>query len=218
VERLPQSTTNRNEKRHKVLLFDLGGVLVEFRGVEPLVELTRGRLDLDAARRFWLESPAVRKFEIGACTADAFVEEVIGELRLELAPASFLRLFLAWEKGPYEGALGLLETLKPHFVLACLSNNNALHWDLLRDGMGFGNPFHRTFLSHEIGMVKPDPSVFRFVASELDVAADRILFLDDNPECIAGARDAGMDAVRVLGVEEAAKEIRSRYPDVFTGA
>jgi putative hydrolase of the HAD superfamily len=47
------------------------------------------------------------------------------------------------------------------------------------------------------GVMKPDPSAFRGGADALGVPAEQIVFLDDMPWNIEGARQAGMTAVRV---------------------
>jgi len=47
------------------------------------------------------------------------------------------------------------------------------------------------------GVLKPDPRAFRHAAAELGLAAERIVFLDDMPANVAGARRVGMTAVRV---------------------
>jgi glucose-1-phosphatase len=202
---------------HSVLLFDLGGVLVEFDGIDSLIELTGGRLGREAARRFWLESPWVRKFEIGACSPGKFAAGAVNELGLTLSPDSFLHEFLHWEKGPYPGALELLETLKPHFILACLSNNNGLHWDFLRGPLGFGNPFQKTYLSQELGLMKPDPAVFDAVIRNLRIPASRILFLDDNPECVEASIGRGMDGRLVKGLGEVVALLSDLYPSILKG-
>ncbi|MCK4804567.1 MAG: HAD family phosphatase, partial [Spirochaetes bacterium] len=56
----------------KVILFDLGGVLVDWDGKGPLVELSGGKLNKEEARRFWLESILVREFETGRLAPDQF--------------------------------------------------------------------------------------------------------------------------------------------------
>jgi glucose-1-phosphatase len=205
-----------NDFPHSVLLFDLGGVLVEFDGIDSLIALTGGRLDREGARRFWLESPWVRRFEIGACSPETFASGVVEELNLSIAPDSFLHEFLHWEKGAYPGALELLDVLRPHFTLACLSNNNGLHWDFLRDQLGFGNPFHRTYLSQEMGLIKPDRNVFQAVLEDLRVPGPRILFLDDNPECVEGAVRSGIDGRPVNGIKEVRALLSVLYPSVIS--
>ncbi len=187
----------------QVVLFDLGGVLVEFDGITPLIALSGNRLSSEEARRFWLMSPSVRRFEVGKCTPAEFARGVARELGLQVAPEVFLRQFVSWDRGPMEGALRLLDALKPRFLLACLSNNNELHWQRLRDEMGLAGKFHRCYLSHEIGLMKPDWEAFEYVVRDLAVSPDQILFLDDNPECVEAAKAVGLSAWQARGVEEA---------------
>jgi glucose-1-phosphatase len=186
----------------QLLLFDLGGVLVQFDGITPLVVLSGNRLTSEEARRFWLTSPSVRSFESGNCTPDQFALAAVKELGLHLEPAAFLREFITWDRGPMEGALSLLDSLKPHFLLACLSNNNALHWHRLCQETDLGGEFHRCYLSHEIGLMKPDREAFDYVVQDLATEPERILFLDDNPECVDTAKGVGMTAYRARGVSE----------------
>ena len=47
------------------------------------------------------------------------------------------------------------------------------------------------------GVMKPDPRAFRGGADELGVPAEQIVFLDDMPWNVEGARQAGMTAIRV---------------------
>ncbi|MBI5396783.1 MAG: HAD-IA family hydrolase [Verrucomicrobia bacterium] len=190
-----------SDGRFEVLLFDLGGVLVEFDGITPLVALSGGALTREQARRFWLLSDAVRRFETGRCNGEEFAAGVITELRLNIAPDLFLQQFVSWDSGPMPGALELLDSLKPRFLLACLSNNNELHWRRLREETGLLEKFHHCFASQEIGHMKPDRESFEHVVRNLGVAPDRILFLDDNPECVDGARAAGLVASCARGVD-----------------
>ena len=49
----------------------------------------------------------------------------------------------------------------------------------------------------EIGVRKPDPEAYLRAARELAVAPEVVVFLDDTPECVDGARRVGMAAVLV---------------------
>jgi putative hydrolase of the HAD superfamily len=50
--------------------------------------------------------------------------------------------------------------------------------------------------------------VFEHVALNLERAPERMLFLDDNQLNVDAAREAGMQAYRVVGVEQAASQLR----------
>jgi putative hydrolase of the HAD superfamily len=192
----------------EVLLFDLGGVLVHWNGIEPIIRLSRQDLEPEDVRRFWLESPSVRQFERGRCSPEEFAVGMIAELELDIAPEVLLVEFLDWDHGPFPEALELLDELKPRFRLACLSNNNELHWRKIRDRYDFGSRFHHAYLSQEIGEMKPDRAAFEHVIRELDVAAETIIFFDDNPECIATALALGLRAHQVRGVYEVRQVLR----------
>lgn len=195
---------NEPTVNHKiqVILFDLGGVLVEFDGIAPLIALSGNRLDKEGARRFWLTSPSVRRFETGKCGAEEFAHHAVAELGLAMAPDVFLQQFVSWDRGPMDGALSLLDALKPHFLLACLSNNNELHWNRLREKTKLPEKFHRCYLSQEIGLMKPDCESFAYVARDLGTQPEHILFFDDNPECVNTAQQLGFTARRTRGVRE----------------
>ena len=49
--------------------------------------------------------------------------------------------------------------------------------------------------SHEVGLAKPDPAVYALVAARLGVEPQEIVFLDDVPDNIAAAQEAGWHAV-----------------------
>ncbi|MEW6186171.1 MAG: HAD family phosphatase [Thermodesulfobacteriota bacterium] len=183
-----------------VLLFDLGGVLVEWDGIEPLKKLSGDRLTTDQARRFWLESPWARKFETGQCTPLEFALGVIEELDLFLSPEEFIRQFISWNRGPHPGALDLLDRLRSQFLLVCFSNNNELHWPILRDKAGINKKFDFCFISYEMGLMKPDQEAFIYVLKEVGRSPEEFLFFDDNPECIEAAIKIGMSAFCVQGV------------------
>ena len=50
-----------------VLLFDLGGVLIENVGFERFNALLSSPIPLEELKTQWLASPAVRSFETGRC-------------------------------------------------------------------------------------------------------------------------------------------------------
>ncbi|UCF35969.1 MAG: hypothetical protein JSU96_14235, partial [Acidobacteriota bacterium] len=105
-----------------LLLFDLGGVFVHWDGITPLLKHSRKKLTAEDARRFWLESPWVRKFETGSCSPEAFARGVIEELDFDMAVEEFVPEFISWDRGPLPGAVALLEELSSIEDLGCLSN------------------------------------------------------------------------------------------------
>ena len=185
----------------KVLLFDLGGVIVHWAGIGKLVELSPKLHDIDEARKYWLASSPVRKFERGQCHWDEFASTLIRELELPMESDAFLPIYSSWIDAPYPGVLELLDSQKSKFVLACLSNTNEVHWKKMRDEYGVGDYFSHCYISHEIGHMKPDREIYDYVLSDLGCPAEEIMFFDDSPECVHGAQVLGFQAHLVLGVD-----------------
>jgi len=185
-----------------VILFDLGGVLIELAGVDRMLELCNHAFSTDELWARWLASEGVRRFESGRASPDEFGAAMLNEFGLSIAAAQFLEEFTAWPKGVFPGSFELLDQLSASYRLACLSNTNALHWPRVCDEMGLACYFDTSFASHLVGMLKPDAEIFEHVVEQLGCPPARILFLDDNQFNIASARAAGMVALRVAGMAE----------------
>lgn len=86
-------------------------------------------------------------------------------------------------------------SLRPQFVTGILSDSadGARREEQMR--YGFEDLVDVIVYSHEVGLAKPDPAVFRLTESKLGVAASEIVFLDDHADHVAAARELGWHAV-----------------------
>ena len=82
--------------------------------------------------------------------------------------------------------------------LGILSNTCPAHWAYCTSGR-FGlldKAFDVTALSYQIGACKPAPEIYREAARLAGVRPDEIFYVDDIAGHVAGARQAGFDAVQ----------------------
>jgi glucose-1-phosphatase len=184
-----------------VVLFDLGGVLIDLGGVAPMKGLAAIDHDDELWRR-WLTCRWVRSFERGECSVDDFAAGMVDDWELPVGPEVFLESFRNWPGGPLPGADELVRNTQRVVPVGCLSNTNAMHWEDFVRWPALGSLDYR-FLSFELGIVKPDRELFDRVAELLPVPAGRVLFLDDNLINVDGATAAGFRAQHVRGVDEA---------------
>jgi len=187
----------------RLLLFDVGGVLVELGGVEVILAWLGNRLTADELWHRWLQSVAVRRFESGQIDAPEFAAGVIAEFGLAVEPKRFLESFIGWPTGLYPGTLELLSRIPRRYRRALLSNSNPLHWPRVLDEMGLRPVFDDHFVSHLTGHIKPDHAAFAHVLQSLGCRPAEVLFFDDNALNIDAARHMGLHAVRVRGLSEA---------------
>jgi FMN phosphatase YigB (HAD superfamily) len=188
--------------RFDIILFDLGGVLVDFGGVQAMKDLS-GLTDDDELWHRWLTCRWVREFERGGCSPEDFAAGVVADWELAISGPEYLESFAGWLGGPLPGAVELVTETKAVVTVGCLSNTNALHWDRSFSQWEVIDALEHRFLSYELGAVKPDREIFDRVADRLDAPRERILFLDDNLVNVEGAREAGFVSSRAQGVAEA---------------
>ncbi len=189
-------------KNVRVLLFDVGGVLVQLSGVETMLDWLGGKLNIEQMWRAWLHSTPVRQFETGKIDAEVFASGVVAEFGLPVEPGQFLDSFKSWPTGLYPGTLEMLARIPRSYHRALLSNSNGLHWPRVVGEMGLGAAFDRHFVSHLTGRIKPDPEAFADVVESFGCAPAEVLFLDDNSINVEAARSFGMQAFRVRGADE----------------
>jgi len=181
----------------KAIIFDLGGVLIDFSGMTDIRSMMRKDPGLDAIRPRWITCPTISAFERGEISSDIFASEFTQTWDLQIEPDDFMRVFKSWIKGTLPGTEQLLVSLRPHYTLACLNNTNPLHWSQMMHDIGLYSQLDQHFASHTLGRMKPDPNVFADVCAEMGFAPSEVVFFDDGVENIEGAKQAGLSAYQV---------------------
>lgn len=190
-----------------VLLFDLGGVLMEFAGFEELGPLIPGAPDRAEIRDRWIRSKSVQQFERGEIPPDRFAVGVIEEFEIDLSPSDFIESFVDWAREPSPETISLLGKLGDSYRIAALSNANEIHTPLHR--RRFEQAIDTFYFSDEIGYVKPDRRVFEHVLRDLGAPPDRIAFFDDTRVNVEAAREAGLNAYSVDGIADLTTQLWS---------
>jgi glucose-1-phosphatase len=185
----------------EVLLFDLGGVLVEFSGVRDLAVLLQGRLSETEIMEQMSHYLPTEQFGLGKLSSREFGERFVKDWNIELSPEDFLREFQSWSKRLLPGAVELLTLLRPRFRLAALSNSNELHWERNTNNLGLTSLFELAISSHQVGLYKPDPQMYLIALDRLGVSPDRVMFFDDVSANVTAASALGIRAFQVEGVE-----------------
>ena len=183
----------------ELLLFDLGGVVVDYVGFSEIQALLSEAVTPEELQERWRACGA-EGFETGHITPSQFAEALGSVLAINVPPDEFLRHFESWSVGFMPGAVELLAELRPHYRLAALSNSNELHWRR-NAAVGVPDEFEAAFSSHELHLRKPDRAIYEEALRRLDVPAANVVFFDDMQMNVEAALEVGMQAHRVVGVE-----------------
>jgi putative hydrolase of the HAD superfamily len=193
----------------EAVLFDMGGVLVELGPFDEALGLSN-EMTSEEFWATWLASPAVRDLESGRCSVQRFADELVIEFGLGHTQGELIEHFTNIPLGLFPGATELVASVPNHLVTGVLSNTNPIHWEGQQDAETIRSLCQRHYLSYELGMTKPDRDIFDHVVGDLGIEPARILFLDDSPSNVDGARDAGLMSEVVKG-PEAGTKVLQRY-------
>ncbi len=178
----------------KALIFDFGNVFLNL-GIEKSMKDTLKSFQLDS---FSEEMYAINYlYEQGLLSTDEFLEFYLG-LFPELKKEEIIQLWNSVLKDFPSYRLKFIQNLalEKKYKLILLSNTNELHIDWVINNVPFYDTFKNSFdnfyLSHEIGLRKPDAAIFEYVLNQNHLKAKDCLFIDDTKEHILGASKLGI--------------------------
>jgi len=177
------------------LLFDLGGVIVPWIGLECLAE--RRETTRENIIETLSKSEAFNAYEAGKCNDSEFCTEMIKLFEYDISPEAFALIWNSWVRPPFPGVVSALQHLKRDYTLACLSNTNVLHWTHLKTMLDLEGVFDHCFASHLIGVAKPAPESYFIPLKSMGVNANDIVFFDDTKENVNAARKLGITSYLV---------------------
>lgn len=88
----------------------------------------------------------------------------------------------------------IIEGLQRKVQLACLSNTNHIHWEVLLSDYPVMNIFSLKMASHLLGCSKPASRIYQNAAKMLGAPPAELLFFDDKLENVEAAKKCGWNA------------------------
>ena len=200
----------------KNILFDLGGVLyhIDYNLTIKAFE----KLGVKEFHKHFSQQQQNNLFdrlETGRVSPEKFFEE----MKVLLPHCTKKQIVDAWNALlldiPQEN-IKLLEKLSKKYRLFLLSNTNSIHIKRINEqlyekyGLKNLNPlFDTVFLSHEIGMRKPNTETFEYVLDEAGIEAKETLFIEDSIQHIESANTVGIQT----RLWESNKPLNGLFPD-----
>jgi len=192
----------------RAVVFDIGGVLE----ITPDLGVDRQwetRLGLSAGGILERMRDVWRGGSIGTITLDDVHEALRDRLGLD---DQTLAQYMAdlWREYVGTANTELIEyarRLRPRYRTGIVSKSFVGARDREQAAYGFEDLVEEIVYSHEAGCSKPDPRIYALICTRLNVPPGEMIFLDDVEACVAGARDAGIYAVRYQDNTQAIAEI-----------
>jgi putative hydrolase of the HAD superfamily len=205
------------ENRLRALVVDYGGVLTNPFGDALSGGLSDAGIDpatFGALIREWTASDAaaspVHALERGDIAIEDLERELAGRLTStdgrKVDTTGLVRRLLAGFEVMAEGMVGVVQRARAHGLLTGLLSNS---WGLGYDRSGWDELFDAVVISGEVRMRKPEPRIYRLVASRLGVRPSECVFVDDIGLNVRGAVAVGMVGIHHADTETTAAELEA---------
>ena len=194
----------------KVILFDLGRVLVDFdhkRAAERISAFCP-KTAIEIYNLFF-ESQVTVAFEAGKITPKGFYLEVKNMLNLKLSYDSFVPIWndIFFLSPKNRSVFRLANSLRAYYKTAMLSNINVLHYEYVKKNFPVFGVFDKIFLSFELGAIKPDKKIYEQVIRQLQVSPQEIFYTDDRAELVESAKSLGIRGAVFTNFEQLVNDI-----------
>ncbi len=214
VQPAPAPAAEGGAVRHDTVVFDLGGVLIDWNPRYLYRSLFRGP-DAEAEMERFLATVCTLEWNAeqdrGRSAADATAELVARfPEHAELIAAYYGR----WEDmlgEPIRGTVRIVDELRDRgYRLLALTNFSHETFPLARPRMAFLDHFDGLVVSGEEGVIKPEPAIFELLCERFDVDPARTFFVDDSPANVAAAAALGFDAVQFHSADQLRSDLADR--------
>ena len=203
-------------KKSKAIIFDLGAVILNIDYQKTIDGFTK--LGIKNAATLYskkVQNNLFNEIETGKISRQKFLTE----LRKQTDNANIKLIERAWNSMLLdlpEERLELIKKLKSNYKIYLLSNTNTIHIEAFKKKLGnvkwlsFCNLFDKMYLSHDLGLRKPDVKIFKYILKEQKLKAEEVFFIDDSPQHISSAKKLGINCHHLLDNED----IIALFPDI----
>ncbi len=190
------------------VFLDFGGVLVRTEDKGPRTRAAeRLGLTYRDMEKIIFESESSRRASTGEIPEEAHWQVVAQALGVPRREADeIVAEFFAGDRVD-TALLDFLRGLRPERRIGLISNA----WSGLRAWIGnqqFEDVFDAMIISAEVGLMKPDPRIYRLALERLGAAPGEAVFVDDMLVNVEAAQGVGMSAIHFTHSDQALDELK----------
>ncbi len=195
-------------KERRIVLFDLGNVLVD---IHPAAFTRHLGIDPATAYRKY-QKPIMRivkEYEGGDRTTDEYLKEMSALFNGRYESSLLKEAMLKVIGEPVEGMEELVRSVAATYETGLVSNTNELHFDHCRGTLPILRHFSKFYLSYKLFSLKPSDSYYKAVLTDLQVSPQSVIFIDDLEENVAGAAKSGMNGIQFTSQDQLERELKA---------
>ncbi len=191
----------------KIIVFDLGGVLV-VDGVYPMIK--------HLTEKFSINRKGVKKFVIkefehmfeGRHTELGFWKKFDKEFEVTTDPKTLEKRLNEYYGIKKDTRKLIIKLRKKGYRVGFLSNSVREIVAYLEKKYKISKLFDFGLYSHTVKIRKPKKKIFRILLKKIAAKPDEIIFIDDNPKYVTGSRSVGIKTIRFVSAAQAARQLK----------
>jgi epoxide hydrolase-like predicted phosphatase len=189
----------------KVILFDVGGVVIDFDDSIYISLLNRNlHISKEKIRKALL--PLLRRGERGSLKSKDMLRILSKRLGVSIASLQWNETVKKYAHANKQ-VLSLMRSLKKHYRIALLSNITFSRFFTMR-GLIDPSLYEKLFASAYLHVRKPDKGIYLHVLKRLGVKPSEVVFIDNLKENVIGAQKVGIKAIQYTTMEKLLSELR----------
>jgi len=194
-----------------VVLFDVGGVLLTNGWDTRERALAAEHFHLDLKELEEKQHAVSNQWECGLISRDAYLDAAVFYKPRDFSREDYFNFILQQSQWLPNGAIGILKQLAAsNKCMVGALNNEARETNEYRfKTFGLREYFKVAFSSCYMGLRKPGLPIYERAIDILGKPPERILFIDDRAENVAGAVNAGMKAIEFKNENQVRSEFAS---------
>ncbi len=192
------------------IIFDMGNVLIDFRWEALYHEMGLTGERFDRMAQATVLNPVWEEFDRGNWSDEEMLEAFIKnapemeDLMRELMTDRFTGYL---KKFDYTDAW--LDGLKAAgYRIYILSNFSRKGFTDCAKELDYVSKADGAVISYKVGMIKPEPEIYRYLLDTYDISPQRSVFIDDNAANLKAAERFGINTILFTGKDAADEELK----------
>jgi HAD superfamily hydrolase (TIGR01509 family) len=194
----------------KAITFDLDGVYFPSSGKAGFVKALEERgVSEDEVRRVFLSGEEMSRYKLGKMSDEVYWTWAANEWKLGMSASELAELLVSGYQVDPEVEAAVQSARRHGYETLVCSNNFPARISGLQTRFHFLDNFDAAVFSYEVGAVKPSEAIFTELVKQSGVAAQEIVYADDNPERLSGAKALGITTFVYNGFDRFVEDLKS---------
>ena len=191
------------------VIFDMGNVLIDFRWAQLFREMGLSGERFDRMAKATVLDPVWSEFDRGFWTDEMMLEGFVkNDPGMEKEITQMMNEYFPRLLKKFDYTDEWLDSIKAKgYKIYILSNFSAKAFRDCTDQLDYVSKADGAVISYKVGLIKPDPAIYRYLLDTYDIDPKEAVFIDDVQENLDAAAEFGITGILFTDRKSADEEL-----------